>query len=187
VKLRDPVPRKLFTQAQDQQLFGGKTTGIKSSDQVAQRTTTLNMSIPIEPAKAGYSRKRNRNIPHEIGSLGHGMSDRRSLPYNRIYARKAFNEDLFTGNTIIIAIADQLPLSMGIFPSTYHSSVIEAWRIIESVNGFKSILTITGEPDSIGHHNRLVKFGAYLILEKTIEYQVMQWNGRAKNIRTMTG
>jgi hypothetical protein len=79
VKSLDPVPTKLLPQAQAEQLFGGKTSGIKSCDQVAQRTWTLNMSIRIEPTKAVYSRKLISSI------------------------------------------------------------VIEAWRIIDSVNRFKSI------------------------------------------------
>jgi hypothetical protein len=79
VKSIDLAPRELFTQAQAEQLFGGKTTGIRSCDQVAQHTATLKMSIPIEPAKAVYFRK------------------------------------------------------------LISSTVIEAWRTIESVNRFKSI------------------------------------------------
>jgi hypothetical protein len=74
-KLIGLAPRKSFIQAQAEQLFSGKTTDIKSCDQVAQRTTTLNMSIPIEPAKAVSSGKQSRNIPHEIGCLVHRISN----------------------------------------------------------------------------------------------------------------
>jgi hypothetical protein len=159
---------------------------IKSSDQVAQCTVGYNMSIIQESTKGVYSRKCSRNIPHEISCRMHRISDWRSLPYNRLHAFKLLNEDLFQIGTIRRAMADQLSLSMGIFPSTYRSSVLESWRTINSVNEFKSVLAITGEPDSIGHPNRLMKFGAYPILEETMERQVMQRNGRAKNVRAMT-
>jgi hypothetical protein len=44
-----------------------------------------------------------------------------------------------------------------------------------------------GEPDSIGHLDRLVKFGTDPILEKMMEDEVMHWNGRAQNICTTIG
>jgi hypothetical protein len=124
------------------------------------------MGISYDPPKAVYCQKRSCNIPHEIDYLMHRVSDWRSLPYNRSHSLKMLNKVLFQADTIIVAMADQLPLSMGIFSSTYHSSLFEVWCTIESVNGFKSVLPITGEPDSIGHYNRLLKFGAYPILEK---------------------
>jgi hypothetical protein len=103
-------------QAKAEQLFGGMTTGIKSGDQFAQRIKSFNLSIPIDSTKAVYSRKRRRNIPHEIGCLMHRMADWRSLPDDRTHALKILNEDLIGVGTAIVAMADQLLLSMGIFP-----------------------------------------------------------------------
>jgi hypothetical protein len=84
-------------------------------------------------------------------------------------------------------MADQFLLSLGTFPSSYHSLLIEAWKTVEFIKGFKSVLPLTREPDSGGHVNRSKKFDCYEIEERDIVYQIMQRNGRAKNIAAQTG
>lgn len=71
--------------------------------------------------------------------------------------------------------------------SSSHSLLLEAWRMTEAVNGVRSVLPITTGPDWARHADRLAKFGASPIFERVIEYQVMQWNRRAKSVSPMTG
>jgi hypothetical protein len=87
----------------------------------------------------------------------------------------------------ILAQVDRLPLSMGIYGTTYNRLLLESWTTIDSKYGFKSILTTDCSENSLGHSNRLNKFGAYPIDEREITYEVMQRNGRAKSQTAQTG
>jgi hypothetical protein len=80
----------------------------------------------------------------------------------------------------MLAMADQIPLSMGIFPSTLPSLTIQELRSLKAVNGVKFALPLTMDMASEGHSNRLEKYDCYEIEEKEITFQVMQRNGRAK-------
>jgi hypothetical protein len=87
----------------------------------------------------------------------------------------------------IVAMVDRLPLSMGIFGTTYNRLLYESWTNEDSQNGFKSILCMDGSENAPSHRDRLHKFEAYSIEEKGITWEIMQRNGRTKSENAQIG
>jgi hypothetical protein len=76
---------------------------------------------------------------------------------------------------------------MGIYGKSYNHLLWKSWTSINTIDGFKSVLPVNDDENSPGHYNRLNKFGANLIKEREILYDVIQRNGRAKSQNAQTG
>jgi hypothetical protein len=187
VKLIDPASRKLSTQAQAEQSFGGKITDIKPGDQIGQRDQIYNITLGYKPLHAIYIRKKSHNISHAAKCALKNAADWRSHPDTRSLGIKVLNKELINSGAIIATTVDQLLLSMGIFGYTYNNLLVGACTTIDALNEFESVFALSNKQDAESHNTRLTRFRCYPIEECQIEYQVMQWNGRAKSITAQIG
>jgi hypothetical protein len=188
VKLIEPVPRKLYTQTQAIEEFGSSGgEGIQSSDQVSSRAINFNEKIPDRELMSIYTKKKGHHMSHHckcafpLAVNYHVSSDMRLLGLGVI------NEGLYETGVRIVAMVDKLPLSMGLYGETYNELLCKCWGSVDTVNGFKSILPRTSNENSLGHENRLNKFGAYPITHHVAQWDVIQRNGRAKTVESQTG
>jgi hypothetical protein len=76
VKLIEPVPRRLYTREQAQELFGTVISGVQSSDQVSQRVVAFNQVIERSELEVLYLKKKGRNI-----GFNYKTAIRRSIDY----------------------------------------------------------------------------------------------------------
>jgi hypothetical protein len=187
VKLIEPVARKFFTQAQAEELFDDKVSDVQFSDQIADREVTFNQCIERVELEALYFKKKGLNIPFKYKCAFKRAIDYRSGINNKLLSLGLINDAIVEFGVKILMTVDRLPLSMGIYGTTYNRLFYESWTSFDSKNGFKSILLINNEKNAPGHSNIFNKFGAYPIEEREIKYDIMQRNGRAKSQSAQTG
>jgi hypothetical protein len=188
VSLIEPVSRKLYTQKQAEEEFSGSgTEGIQSSDQVSSRVINFNEKITDKDIVAVYVKKKGHHMSQHCKCAFPLAVNYRASSGLRLLGLNIINDALTETGVRIVAVVDQIPLSMGLYGETYNELLCRCWRSVDTLNGFKSILPRTSNENSPGHENRLNKFGAYPMTQHLAQWDVIQRNGRAKTVESLTG